>query len=98
MQLSHYTRVTLYHPPPSTWTPPPWTLDGLRFPRDPPTGGGLDLGLFEKSNRPSRRGGLDYGLFRKSNRPSKRVESLVNPLKHTLFAYSLRFWRVSWNL
>ena len=69
-----HTRVTLYHHPPCTWTPPPWTLDVLRFPRDPPTGGGLDLGLFEKSNRPSRRGGLDFELFRKSNRPSKRVE------------------------
>ena len=62
-------------PPPLYLEPPPWTLDGLRFPRNPPTGGGLDLGLFEKSNRPSRRGGLDYGLFRKSNRPSKRVET-----------------------
>ena len=32
----------------------------------------LGLGLFRKSNRPSRRGGLDLGLFRKSNRPSWR--------------------------
>ena len=34
--------------------------------------GGLDLGLFRKSNRPSGRGGLDLGLFSKSNRPSRR--------------------------
>ena len=34
--------------------------------------GGLDLGLFRTSNRPSNRGGLDLGLFRKSNRPSGR--------------------------
>ena len=34
--------------------------------------GGLDLGLFRKSNRPSGRGGLDLGPFRKSNRPSRR--------------------------
>ena len=70
--------------------------------KGPSNRGGLDLGLFSKSNQPSRRGGLDYGLFRKSNRPSKRVEaplkSLVNPFKHTFFAYSLRFWRVYWNL
>ena len=32
----------------------------------------MDLGLFRKSNRPSRRGGLDLGLFEKSNRPSLR--------------------------
>ena len=37
-----------------------------------PAGGGLDLGRFRKSNRPSGRGGLDLGLFRKSNRPSGR--------------------------
>ena len=34
--------------------------------------GGLDLGLFRKSNRPSGRGALDLGPFRKSNRPSGR--------------------------
>ena len=34
--------------------------------------GGLDLGLFRKSNRPSGRGGLDLGPFRKSNRRSGR--------------------------
>ena len=27
-------------PPPVFLDPPPWTLDGLRFLRDPPTGGG----------------------------------------------------------
>ena len=34
--------------------------------------GGLDLGLFSKSNQPSRRGGLDLGHLGKSNRPSGR--------------------------
>ena len=53
---------------------PPWTLDGLRFPRDPSTPG-MDLGLFEKSNRPFWRGGRTLFLLRKSNRPSKRLET-----------------------
>ena len=33
--------------------------------------GGLDLGLFRMSNRPSGRGALDLGPFRKSDRPSE---------------------------
>ena len=49
----------------------------------------MDLGLFEKSNRPSRRGGVDFGLFRRSNRPSKcaetTIKSPVNPLKTHIF-------------
>ena len=35
-------------------------------------GGGLDLGLFRVSSRPSWRGILDLGAFRKSNRTSGR--------------------------
>ena len=101
-----YLKVVLYEghfvpPPPVYLDPPPMDLGRFEISKGPSNGGGLALGLFEKSNRPSRRGGLDCGLFRRSNRPSKRVKtpqkSLMNPLKHTFFAYSLRFWRVSWN-
>ena len=36
-------------------------------PTDPPGGGGLDLGLFGKSNRPSGGGRLDLGLLKRAN-------------------------------
>ena len=52
-----------------------WTLslDFLRSPTDTPQEsatleeGGLDLGLFGKSNRPSRRRELDLGLSKRAN-------------------------------
>ena len=43
-------------------------MDFSECPTDPPEGGGLDLGLFSKSNRPSRRGGLDIGLISQKER------------------------------
>ena len=46
-------------------------MDFSESPTDPPEGGGLDLGLFSKSNRPSRRGGLDIGLSKRAN-PNRR--------------------------
>ena len=61
-QASAHTNVTLYHPPPSYWTPPPWTLDFLRFPRDPVGGGGWTLDFLRSPTDPQGGGGwtLDF--------------------------------------
>ena len=49
-------------PPPFYLDPPPWTLDGLRFPRDPPTGGGWTLDFLRSPTDPLGGGGwtLDF--------------------------------------
>ena len=49
-------------PPPCTESPPPWTLDVLRFPRDPPTGGGWTLDFSASPTNPLGGGGwtLDF--------------------------------------
>ena len=72
--FSSYTSVTHFVTlPPLVPGTPPWTLDGLRFPRDPPTGGGVGTSDFLRSlTDPPGEGGFDLGRFRKSNRPSGR--------------------------
>ena len=57
--------------------------------------GGLDLGLFRKSNRPSRRGGLDIGLSKRAN-PSTRggvVQSNAR-IKYMIARYPLYIYGV----
>ena len=66
---STHRSVTLYHPPPSMWTPPPWTLDFSESPTDPPTGGGWTLDFSESPTDPPGGGGWTLDL--------KRSESII---------------------
>ena len=69
--------------------PPPRTLDFGESPIDPPPEGGLDLGLFEKSDRPSWRGSwtLDFSESQidPPNAWKPHENHLVNPLKMLVF-------------
>ena len=53
-----------------------------------PSKGGLDLGLFQKSNRPSGRRGLDLGLSKRAN-PYTRGEVVQSDLRIRAVLYIL---------
>ena len=70
-----FTSVTSYHPLACTWTP--MDLGRFDISKGPSNRGGLDLGLFEESNRPS-------------NEVEFSSKSPIHRLKPLIFAHSLR--------
>ena len=72
--------VTLYHPPPSMWTPPPWTLDFSEGPiTDPPTGGGWTLDFSESPTDPSGGGGWTLDFLKS---PTATLPTLHQRVEH----------------